>query len=114
LKQSGSALYEADYNRDAAGWLAEVERTVDGDTTTYDDAGRLTEVSADGTPVHIYTYGSNGNRLRHTGPSGSIMAEYDNRDRLTRYGDITYQYNQADGQNRGQSRISAIGCRVAR
>ena len=61
----------------------------------YDHAGRLTKVTRDGTPVHIYHYGPNGSRTSHTGPSGTTTGTYDDRDRLVHYGDTDYTYNAA-------------------
>jgi len=95
----GAGLYEVDYGRDAGGRITEETSTLAGEATTleyrYDDAGRLTRVSADATTIHTYDYGPNGNRLEHTGPSGTTTADYDAQDRLTRYGNTTYSYNAA-------------------
>jgi len=92
-------VYSATYTRAAAGRIAQTTRSVEGERHTwaysYDDAGRLTRVTRDGTPVHTYQYGPNGNRTRHTGPSGTTTATYDDRDRLVQYGNTDYTYNAA-------------------
>ena len=88
----GTAVYSATDTRDAAGRIVQTTCSVEGESHTWaftcDDAGRLTQVTRDGTPVHIHQYGP-------TGPSGTITATYDDRDRLVQYGNTDYTYNAA-------------------
>ena len=83
----GTAVYSATDTRDAAGRIVQTTCSVEGESHTWaftcDDAGRLTQVTRDGTPVHIHQYGP-------TGPSGTITATYDDRDRLVQSGDTDY------------------------
>jgi RHS repeat-associated protein len=72
--------------------------TIGGTTTTtvygYDTAGRLTDVTVDGTLTAHYDYDANGNRLSVTRPgTGTISGTYDAQDRLTTYGAVTYSYS---------------------
>ena len=59
---------------------------------TYDTAGRLTDVTKNGTVVSHYSYDSNGNRLSHTDAIGTVNGTYDAQDRLTQYGNLQYTY----------------------
>ncbi|MGB0873325.1 MAG: RHS repeat domain-containing protein [Solirubrobacterales bacterium] len=67
----------------------------------YDAAGRLTEVKKNGAVTETYQYDQNSNRTQTTyaaGPSADTKtATFDNRDRMTTYGDLELQYN-ADGE----------------
>lgn len=90
------SAYAVDYERDAVGRTIEKTETLGGETQTtaytYDAAGRLTEVTRDGTLIHLYQYDANGNRIRHLGPSGEVTASYDAQDRLLTYGDAAYTH----------------------
>ncbi len=44
-----------------------------------------------------YEYDQNGNRIRFTGPSGTVTGTYDAQDRLLSYGDASYSYT-ANGE----------------
>ncbi|GAA1916612.1 hypothetical protein GCM10009716_27230 [Streptomyces sodiiphilus] len=57
------------------------------DDYTYDDAGRLTSWTRDGTTV-AYAWDASGNRIRH----GEETAAYDERNRLLADGERTYTY----------------------
>ena len=57
---------------------------------TYDTAGRLTDVTKNGTVIAHYTYDSNGNRLSLTDATGTTSGTYDAQDRLTQYGNLQY------------------------
>jgi RHS repeat-associated protein len=89
------------YERDALGRVVQKTETIYGQTTiykyTYDLAGRLAEVSLNGTPTVHYDYDQNGNRTSYTGPSGTIKASYDEQDRLKQYGSATYAHTP-DGE----------------
>src|SRR5574341_493022 len=59
----------------------------------YDQAGRMTDVTVDGTLTAHYEYDGNGNRLSVTRPgTGTVSGTYDAQDRLTAYGAVTYSY----------------------
>ncbi|MGM0557012.1 MAG: RHS repeat-associated core domain-containing protein [Myxococcota bacterium] len=103
----GSPLFEADYVRDSLGRITERTETVDGTTRTwrysYDGRGRLTDVERrDGggsfQQVASYTWGPNNNRTAvsdgRVDLSGSQI-QVDARDRLTRYGSLTYDWDAA-------------------
>lgn len=97
----GSVLYDAVYDstaapRDKLGRIAAKTETVAGEATTseyaYDVNGRLTDVTENGTVVRSYAYDDNGNRtLFEAGPT-VIVPEYDEQDRLRRYGNVVYSY----------------------
>lgn len=92
----GDTTYDVQYTRDKLGRIVEETETLVGETVTraydYDQAGRLTEVRADGTPVYLYRYDSNGNRISHTSPAGTRTGDYDRQDRLTAYGEAAYTH----------------------
>ena len=52
----------------------------------------MVEVKQNGTVTEAYSYDANSNRLTAETASGSVVAEYDEQDRLTQYGNITYHY----------------------
>jgi RHS repeat-associated protein len=85
--------------RDAAGRLTGVIETLDSGATVdiryaYDRQGRLREVRRDGVVTEAYAYEANGQRTsaQIDGVSVSPIV-FDARDRLTQYGDVTYQYD---------------------
>jgi len=93
--------YSVQCGRDAVGRIVGKTETVCGETHTYgytyerpqDESGRLTEVRRDGVLISEYLYDSNGNRLSHTGPGGTVAGTYDAQDRLLSYGDATYSHS---------------------
>jgi YD repeat-containing protein len=89
---NGTAQYTVTYTRDPLGRIMEQTETLAGVTTTwgytYDLAGRLAAVAANGVTVSTYTSDANGNRLSHNSTPGT----YDAQDRLLEYGTITYTY----------------------
>ncbi len=100
---NGGTLYQVGYTRDKLGRVSQRVETVGGVTATYtyayDAAGRLREVRRNGDVVEAYTYDDNGNRLTATTAGGDLTATYDDRDRLTQQGGVTYAYT-ADGELR--------------
>jgi YD repeat-containing protein len=96
-----TALYANGYVRDKLGRITQKTETVQGTTTTfdyvYDLAGRLEEVWANGAVTAAYVYDANGNRLSATTPAGIVAGTYDDQDRLTSYGDLSYAYT-ANGE----------------
>jgi RHS repeat-associated protein len=98
----GYTLYQATYERDSLGRITEITETVLDDpatTKTYTygspDTGFIATVATDGTVSERYSYDGNGNRLRFTTPGGTTTAEYDDQDRITRYGTMYYTYAPA-------------------
>ncbi|MEW8052519.1 MAG: RHS repeat-associated core domain-containing protein [Candidatus Thiodiazotropha sp.] len=96
LRLSGSLegeLFGISYTRDKLGRITEKVETIEGDTTTYaygyDLVGRLETVSEDGVETVRYEYDNNGNR---THVDGTLVATYDEQDRLLTYMDLTYSY----------------------
>ncbi len=89
------------YTRDAAGRIIGKVETINGTQTaygyTYDQDGRLTDVTVNGSPYSHYGYDSNGNRITYTGPSGSVSGTYDAQDRMLTYGNFSYTYT-ANGE----------------
>jgi RHS repeat-associated protein len=98
---SDSPVFQVAYTRDVLGRISEKTETIQGVPTTtayaYDPAGRLTDVTLDGSLVAHYEYDANGNRLSVTRPTGPVMGTYDAQDRLLTYGGLTYTYT-ANGE----------------
>ena len=84
------------YVRDDAGRIAQSTEVIDSVSHTfvygYDPAGRLHQVTRDGTPIATYEYDLNGNRHTTTTSSGPISATFDNQDRLVTAAGATYTY----------------------
>ena len=100
-KHGSTDLYNSTLTRDAGGRIETKTETVAGTTHsygyTYDDAGRLTDVTLDGAPRSHYNYDPNGNRSSCSGSGCSVLAtDYDDQDRLLAYGSSDYTYT-ADG-----------------
>ncbi len=99
--QSSTTIYDAQFTRDKLGRITQKVETIDGVTSTYgytyDQAGRLTDVTWDGTFTSHYEYDSNGNRLSDTSPGATFTGTYDAHDRLLSYGPYTYTYT-ANGE----------------
>jgi RHS repeat-associated protein len=85
--------------RDNLGRITQKVETVEGTVTTYDYqydlAGRLEYVFEDGVQVIHFVFDSNGNRLSHETPGGTVTGSYDSQDRMGSYGDATYAYTAA-------------------
>ena len=98
--------------RDGDGRITQRTETVGAVTHawgyTYDAAGRLTDVSEDGTPVSHYGYDANDNRTTFMNASGSVFATYDAQDRLMTYGSATYSY----GPN-GELQTKTVGTQTS-
>ncbi len=94
--QSSSEIYSVSYRRDALGRLAGLTENVLGELTTFafsrDSAGRLVEVSRNGSVAASYQYDQNGNRTRTVGLGGAVEGVYDAQDRLVSYGAVKYGY----------------------
>ncbi len=96
---AGSPLYSLSLAYDQIGRIASKTETIGGTTAVfaygYDLAGRLQQsVSQDGQAVRTYQYDANSNL---TGVNGNVIAEYDDQDRIVRYGSITYGFT-ANGE----------------
>ena len=86
-----------------------VSRTGATPTTTtyaYDGAGRLVEVTQNGSLVERDGYDPAGNRISVKTPSGTLRATYDERDRLQAWGSAKYTF-RPDGQLATVSRPGA-------
>jgi len=100
-KYNTTTLYAVAYTRDADGRIASKAETINGRTTTYaftyDNAGRLTGVTQNGTSLSKYTYDTNSNRLSAITSSGTVNGTYDAQDRLLTYGTSSFTYT-ANGE----------------
>ncbi len=122
-------LFNAQYLRDKLGRVVAIERSIDdrgryghgigdhdhfyGGSTqyVYDKDGRLTEV-LDGRHIERqYKYDQNGNRIEMIEGGRVIHAKYDAQDRLIRYGNISYKY---DNNGALTEKIVHIGGRYGR
>jgi RHS repeat-associated protein len=78
--------------------LYQKKETINGITETFDytfdEMGRLTNVTKDNQEVETYTYDNNGNRASATVNGTSISASYTLEDNLVVYGDNTYLYDE--------------------
>jgi RHS repeat-associated protein len=104
----GTTLFEVDYLYDELGRIESLSETTDGSTRTfeygYDRRGRLVEVTErdlqTGTlyTLESYAYDANGNRTvvdNDFGALGPSDIDVDEQDRLTRYGDLAFNYTAA-------------------
>jgi RHS repeat-associated protein/uncharacterized repeat protein (TIGR01451 family) len=93
---NSTPIFSATYTRDAGGRISQKTETTSqathSYTYTYDTAGRLTDVTKDGTTTTSYTYDSNGNRLSRTSGGIATYGAYDDQDRMTDYGTNDYAY----------------------
>ncbi len=89
---SGKKTYSQNYERDRNGRI--IRAGSDQKTNyRYDLQGRLERVSSGRKILREYQYDQNGNRIRMLRDENSIDAQYDNQDRLIRYGSNDYKYN---------------------
>ncbi|MCY7378237.1 MAG: RHS repeat-associated core domain-containing protein, partial [Gemmatimonadaceae bacterium] len=105
----GSPIYALKTQRDSVGrvvWKREIllgaERVL---TFSYDSSSRLAGVTTNGTPTSSYDYDIGGNVMRVTTSAGTVAATYDQRDRVQRFGDVTFAYSR-NGERR--LRVSPI------
>lgn len=93
------AVYDVSYTLDDLGRITQKVETIGGVTTTYDYdydlRGQLIEVQADSVVIESYSYDDNGNRLSATVGGLISNGSHDEQDRLTAYGDDTYEYTGA-------------------
>jgi RHS repeat-associated protein len=96
-----TGLYDSSLTRDNLGRVTSKTETVAGTATTYgysyDNRGRLSAVSTDGTLTASYSYDRNGNRTSSTTPAGTTNATFDSQDRILTSGDTTFTHTP-DGQ----------------
>jgi RHS repeat-associated protein len=87
-----TSLYDVSFARDKLGRITQKTETLNGTTIVYgyryDTAGRLDQVTTNGTVSSTYGYDTNGNRLTHNATAGT----YDEQDRLLTYGVASYSY----------------------
>jgi RHS repeat-associated protein len=97
--QGPTTLYGSSYTRDKLGRITTKTESVSGTTHvlaySYDVAGRLKAVERDGAPLEAYTYDQNGNRLTAASFAGTIVASFDDQDRLLQNGATTFTYSAA-------------------
>jgi RHS repeat-associated protein len=97
---SGNQKYRLDLTYDAGGRttlrVEAVGATSHQYDYAYDDDGRLTDVSQDGSAVEHYVYDADGNRTTRVVDGVSQTATYDAQDRIIQQGTESYQFD-ADG-----------------
>lgn len=111
-KKGSEPLLSQSFTRDTLGRISEKSETVLGEARSYrygyDPAGRLTQVTRDGTAVFEYAYDPNGNRLEKKTSAGSVSGSYDEQDRVVRYGNFTYTFD-VNGQIKTKTDVSSGG-----
>ncbi|MCB0369917.1 MAG: RHS repeat-associated core domain-containing protein, partial [Bdellovibrionales bacterium] len=94
-KYRGRTLSDESYDRDNLGRIIKIKsqfpRTQEG--FEYDQQGRLVRVYHRNHLVRVYQYDDNGNRVKKWENGRLITADYDSQDRLIRYGNKRYEYN---------------------
>lgn len=87
------------YDRDSGGRVVKATESKGGTAHTweygYDAAGRLTTAKRDGKLWEQYGYDANGNRSEIVHGKQKRIGEVDARDRLTRVGDVRYEYDES-------------------
>jgi len=90
-----TVLYSVTFEHDALGRLSSKTETVEGETHTtvytYDGAGRLEDVTRDGSLTAHYEYDTAGNRLSRATDSATDIGTYEG-DRLLSCGGSTFTY----------------------
>lgn len=90
---AAAAIFQETVTRDALSRITEKTETVQGITThwtyTYDAAGRLQQVTRDGTVSGTYAFDGNGNRVSADG----VSAVFDSQDRLVSSGPLQFTYD---------------------
>jgi RHS repeat-associated protein len=96
VQANGTPLYTTSYAYDQLGRITQRIETIASVSTTYDysydAAGRLATVQANGSTIEQYSYDANGNRTSATVDGASANGSYDAQDRLTQYGSTSYTY----------------------
>ena len=93
-------LYFEQHERDDLGRITKTTEIVEGVTKVweygYDLDARLSEAYVDGDLRFSYTYDPNGNRTKFEDPVAGVVitADYDDQDRLLRYGDSFFTYTE--------------------
>ncbi len=90
VRRTTETLFDATYQYDSAGNCTQMTLNNEVRDYFYDALDQLVEVRADGVPVEQYTYDAYGNRL--TDIDGTVY-EYDDEMRLTRAGNLSYEYD---------------------
>jgi RHS repeat-associated protein len=87
------------YERDLLGRITRKTETIQNATDVfeyeYDLGGRLTKVVKNGASLASYSYDPSGNRLTALTAEGTTTAIYDPQERMVRYGDSSYRYDDA-------------------
>ncbi len=95
-KYNGTTLYAESVVRDVVGRITQKTETVQGTTHvwgyTFDPAGRLTDVTKDGSFFSHYGYDADDNRTTYTNTGATVNPTYDAQDRLLTYGGASYTY----------------------
>ncbi|MBI5710367.1 MAG: hypothetical protein HZC42_08710 [Candidatus Eisenbacteria bacterium] len=100
---SGLPLFHQHLERDALGRIVQLAETVQDSAHVYDYhydvAGPLDSVATDGAKTQGLTYDPNGTRVAVRGAAvgDTATADYDDQDRLQRYGNSSYAY-EANGE----------------
>lgn len=97
FRNSDNDLFTQAYERDALGRITKKTETANNVTSVfeyeYDVTGRLITVKKNGSITSRYTYDDNSNRLSQIRPSATTTGVYDDQDRLTNYGTLSFTYN---------------------
>ncbi|MGD8782512.1 MAG: RHS repeat-associated core domain-containing protein [Ignavibacteria bacterium] len=114
---NGSSLFNTVFTRDSLGRITSKTEIVLGDTNRfgykYNSVGYLVEVERNDTLISKYEYDANGNRTKQillnqqTTLYDTVTADYDDQDRLLRYGNKYYTY---DKKGNLTSQISDLAC----
>jgi RHS repeat-associated protein len=93
---NGSAIYTESVVRDVVNRITQKTETIGSEMHvwgyTFDAAGRLTDVTKDGSTFSHYGYDADDNRTTFTNSTGTTSPTYDSQDRLLTYGIATYAY----------------------
>lgn len=100
-KYKSNVIYEYELERDSTGRITKKTETLNNITSvfeySYDPAGRLIQVSTNGSVSSTYIYDSNGNRIGGIIRGENTVATYDAQDRLINYNGKNLTYN-ANGE----------------
>lgn len=92
-------IYSYSFERDTEGRIVKKVETVGEFTNIYeykfDVLGRLASVSKDGVLHQEFEYDGNGNRIRIKRSNLTVLATYDNQDRLIAFGNNHYEYSSS-------------------